>query len=361
MASPNQVGYQDRLDFIHGEILTKHLGLSDDTAKRTIVSPIHYDPNFQFKYNNFVYHIKVADASPALSQQQPGCVPIPSGTSDFVLRLGNREAEGMHGTTRVENEVAIMSMASAALRHIKPHVVPRVFAWGSSAADSQGWILQERMSGVSGDEAMDKMDPSQKREVGWRADGVRERLEAFLETGISAQFASLASREERVIAHGDLYTNNILVDPSSARITALLDYDFSSIQHPCYDFLRSIDPDWGQMPEWIKDQPDEDGSVALRRAKLNGTFPSPLPANTEAIQWDLAAAWEHELEKLDAKRPSTIVGMENIANVDSLLSAVLPFQLSNPDFLHGKEQAEVDQMRRYFGRKLVALMEHMGL
>lgn len=27
MVSPNQAGYQDRLDFIHGEILTKHLGL----------------------------------------------------------------------------------------------------------------------------------------------------------------------------------------------------------------------------------------------------------------------------------------------------------------------------------------------
>lgn len=156
-------------------------------------------------------------------------------------------------------------------------------------------------------------------------------------------------------------TLNILVDPSSARITALLDYDFSSILHPCYDFLRSMDQEWGQLPEWTGDQGDEDGSFALRKAKLTGTFPTPLPANTEAIQWDLAAAWEHGLVKLDAKRPSTIAGMENIANVDSLLGAVLPWQLSNPDFLHGKGQAEVDQMRRYFGRQLVALMKHMGL
>lgn len=245
------------------------------TAKRTIVCPIHYGPNFPFQYNNFVYHVNVADGSPTPSQQQPGCVPIPSGTRDFILRLGNREAEGMHGATRVENEVAVMSMAAAALRHMDPPVVPRVFAWGSAADSSQGWILQERMTGTPCDEAFGAMDVDGKKGVvaqmaallkglqdyqlpasvrgwggltfgrageivsapmasvgagpwgsfeqsyvarfraklaladasphirGWRADGVRERLEGFLETGISAQFASLASREERVIAHGD--------------------------------------------------------------------------------------------------------------------------------------------------------------
>jgi len=65
----------------------------------------------------------------------------------------------MHQATRIQNEVAIMKLASAALRDIHPPVVPRVFAWGAAtptttttAANintSAGWILQEFMPGVA--------------------------------------------------------------------------------------------------------------------------------------------------------------------------------------------------------------------
>lgn len=38
---------------------------------------------------------------------------------------------------------------------------------------------------------------------GWQANGVRERLDAFVDRGVPAQFRSLSSKEEKVITHGD--------------------------------------------------------------------------------------------------------------------------------------------------------------
>ena len=50
----------------------------------------------------------------------------------------------MHSENCVENDVAIISMASQALSKFKPHVVPRTNGWGS-ANSGRGWILQEFM------------------------------------------------------------------------------------------------------------------------------------------------------------------------------------------------------------------------
>ncbi|OBT53862.1 hypothetical protein VE04_06560 [Pseudogymnoascus sp. 24MN13] len=82
---------------------------------------------------------------------------------------------------------------------------------------------------------------------GWRANGVRERLDAFVERGVTAQFEHLDSKQDRVTIHADFTANNILFDPKSTRITALIDYDFACISHPSYEFLRSFDGAGGQF------------------------------------------------------------------------------------------------------------------
>ena len=65
--------------------------------------------------------------------------------STFIIRLSN-PTSGYNDRVRVENEVAALSLAREALKSTLPHLVPRVFAWGSAAA-GQGWILQECMPG----------------------------------------------------------------------------------------------------------------------------------------------------------------------------------------------------------------------
>lgn len=194
--------------------------------------------------------------------------------TDFILRLSNPDAEGIHQQTRVENEVAIIQLTSAALRDFEPHVVPNVYAWGSAGIkSSQGYILQELMPGTALDTTFDNMDLGEKKQVlaqiarilkslqdyripaslsfggltfddtdsivssamtdvgdgpwptyqasykgqlemalaeadvshyieGWRGNGISERLHAFIECGLPAQFKLLDS-DDRIITHAD--------------------------------------------------------------------------------------------------------------------------------------------------------------
>lgn len=72
----------------------------------------------------------------------------------------------MHQETRVQNEVGILTLASAALCHIKPNVVPRVFGWSGATHDYLGWILEELMPGAPLAEAFDKtMSLGQKKGI----------------------------------------------------------------------------------------------------------------------------------------------------------------------------------------------------
>lgn len=112
------------------------------------ITPVAYEENFPFPYNNFVYTVNVnLEATDARNraQWQPGTHAIPPGLGKFIIRLPN-PISGYNDKTRVENEVASLSLARNALQAKFPGLIPRVFGWGS-ARDGQGWILQEFMTG----------------------------------------------------------------------------------------------------------------------------------------------------------------------------------------------------------------------
>lgn len=209
--------------------------------------------------------------------------------------------------------------------------------------------------------ALDKADNNPYLQ-GWRTNGVRGRIQDFLQRGLPQQFSQLPSKDERAIVHADFTPDNLLYDPATGRITALLDYDFSSIQHPAYEFLRSFGTNGGPLTGWSAD-PD---AAALRSAKLTGQFPSPLPAskanaNGPAIDWELALAWETELERHQVKRPSTIPGVAGLADVDEVLGMWLPWRLTNEDFLRmNQDERQRKALRRISEDQLAGLLEHMG-
>lgn len=112
------------------------------------ITPIAYEENFPFPYNNFVYAVNINLETSNVrneAQRQPGTHTIPLGLDEFIIRLPN-PVSGYNDKTRVENEVASLSIARDALQAEFPGFVPRVFGWGS-ARDGQGWILQEYMTG----------------------------------------------------------------------------------------------------------------------------------------------------------------------------------------------------------------------
>ena len=191
----------------------------------------------------------------------------------------------------MENEVAMISLAAAALSDFEPHVVPSVYDWGgrkatassSSSSFSQGWILQELMPGTPLDESFETMHLDEQKIIltqmakflqalqdftlpegitdfggvtfndsgriisasmatvsggpwssyeahfrdrlqmalqgadtnpyikGWHANGVRQRLDAFVMDGVSQQFESMESKHEKVIVHADFSKFYIII------------------------------------------------------------------------------------------------------------------------------------------------------
>ena len=105
---------------------------------------------------------------------------------------------------------------------------------------------------------------------------------------------------------------------------------------------------------------------ALRMAKLTGRFPSPLPTpvmtqNAPGVDWQLAQAWEDELQKHHVKRPSTIEGIDKLADVDELLGALAPWRLINKDFLRmNTDEGQRQALKRMGEEQLVAVLEHIG-
>ncbi|RBA15835.1 aph phosphorylate [Fusarium proliferatum] len=408
-SSNNHAGFQARLDYIR-TVLSDYLHFSAKDLEQTNIAPVQYDADFPFKYNNFVYDITLP--RDATQSNQPGCVPIPKDTKHLLMRLSNPEAASMHPETRVQNEVAMITLASQALGHFSPSIVPRVFGWGAASHHRLGWILQEFMPGEALAEPFgETMSLEQKKDIltqmaailkalqdyplpegirgwggvsfddkggiisapmtsadnnpylqGWRTNGVRGRIQDFLQRGLPQQFSQMPSKHERAIVHADFTPDNLLYDPASGRITALLDYDFSSIQHPAYEFLRSFGTNGGQLTGWSAD-PD---AAALRSAKLTGQFPSQLPtskanANGPAIDWELALAWETELQRHQVKRPSTIPGVAGLADVDEVLGMLLPWRLTNEDFLRmNQDERQRKALRRISEEQLASLLEHMG-
>lgn len=143
------------------------------------------------------------------------------------------------------------------------------------------------------------------------------------------------------------------------RITALIDYDFSSIMHPSYEFLRSFLGAGGQFRGWCGDEGGE--QAALSEARLHG-YPSPLPQSTEdgEVNWELAQAMDEELEKLDVKRPRTIKGIEKVADVDTVLRTILPWRLCNPDIVRRQSEEVLIKLKHENEKQLLRLLDYLG-
>jgi hypothetical protein len=148
-----------------------------------------------------------------------------------------------------------------------------------------------------------------------------------------------------------------LYDPNTKKIIALIDYDFSCVSHPSYEFLRSFDGLVGQFRGWSAD--DDEEQQKLHDAKLNG-FPSPLPASlADGVQWETAKAWEDELEKAQVDRPSTIRGIEKVADVDAILRGILPWRLTNSDILRLQSEETIQKCRGDSEKHLAKMLERL--
>lgn len=133
-------------------MICTHPSLSQTNKQVLKVTPIAYEEDFPFPYNNFVFavHINRESTPPKeenLRAKQPGCQTIPVDEETFICRVPN-PLSGYNDKVRVQNEVAALSLAREALQpSLLSHLVPRVYGWASAENGRNGWILQQYMSG----------------------------------------------------------------------------------------------------------------------------------------------------------------------------------------------------------------------
>ncbi|KAI5927170.1 hypothetical protein F4810DRAFT_699354 [Camillea tinctor] len=157
---------------------------------------------------------------------------------------------------------------------------------------------------------------------GWADGGVRERIDTFMAGGGVQKILGSVDVNQKVLVHGDLTMNNVLYDSKTKRITALLDFDWSTVSHPCDEFLTGL---------W-----DIGGGIHERNEKflsmvLKGDFSvQPEGLSDEDIRkWEVAKAWDAAITKTKATRPSDIAGVERIEALRDLEDLLCPFVLAS--------------------------------
>ncbi|KAH7125377.1 kinase-like domain-containing protein [Dendryphion nanum] len=232
----------------------------------------------------------------------------------------------------------------------------RIVSVVKKAGEMASWGSFEEFYRERLERAIRKADGSRYIE-GWRANGVRERLDEFMDRGLGKMFEGLEDREWKTIVHGDLTTENVMYDPETAQVTALLDWDSAVVLHPSYEFLRSFGDLGGELNGWYEEEAFSEQSL-LREAKLFG-FPPDAYSTQDQPFWDVAVAWEEELETHDVKRPRIMKGIEQVADVEALLRGVLPWNISD-ETARLRSAHSVWRDRRTFEDNLSDLLDYLG-
>ncbi|KAI2934822.1 hypothetical protein CBS147321_9114 [Aspergillus niger] len=335
MSDINHRNYHTRLEQI--QRITKQYNLQVST-----ITPVAYQELGPCPYNNFIYKLELSEPASTSSfhisnrTPHPCTTSPPDGTLTYILRMSNPLA------SRIENEVAAMSLARQGLESYRPglgSLIPKIYTFCSkpSHPDDLPWVLMECKSGVPLDEFFPSQSETIKKSIieqvtdilsglrncplpsvitygglglssdgsiisaemtttnggpwstyemllkarlqhelhdadtspvinGWRDHGVRERLESLINRFTAP---NLSDSDTRVLIHGDLTMNNILIDPSTCKLTALIDFDFACIAHPAHEFLVSLQDLGGNVMGPYGEDPTEG---KLSQALLSGDF-----------------------------------------------------------------------------------------
>ncbi|KAF7587875.1 hypothetical protein BBP40_006611 [Aspergillus hancockii] len=237
----------------------------------------------------------------------PGASLATQSSQGYILQglMPGTPLDEIFNSMDLQEKRQVFGQMAGLLKALQEYQLPENITFGDVTFDDTGDIVSTAMTSVGAGPwptyeasykgqlrvVLKEVDANRYIE-GWRANGVRERLDAFVERSVPTQFGSLHSVQDSVIVHADFsdFAYNILFDATTKRITALIDYDFACILHPLYEIVRSFDGAGGQLRGWSGDEGSEQS--ALREAKLQG-FPSPLPQSAkDGVQWEVVEIWE---------------------------------------------------------------------
>lgn len=141
------------------------------------------------------------------------------------------------------------------------------------------------------------------------------------------------------------------------RITAILDFDWSYVGSTADEFLRSFGDISGKLPGPFDTSLEES---TLRMALLNGFSNALSESQPSSIAWDVAQAWDDELERRNIQRPRTIEGIEALSGVFWLSQQICPFLICNSTVLKYRTPSQTAEDRDEAEKSLIMYMESVG-
>ena len=135
--------------------------------------------------------------------------------------------------------------------------------------------------------------------------------------------------------------NNFLFDKESNQITALLDFDWAQIGLPAEEIMRSFQTRYARLPGPYEQDPD---LLLLRHALLHG-IPSPLPAPSSSVRWDVVEMWDKQLAEVGAERASTIEGIETLSGLYELMEMMIPYMLCDEVIVKQRNRETMERER----------------
>lgn len=161
--------------------------------------------------------------------------------------------------------------------------------------------------------------------------------------------------------------NNMLYDPATRRVSALLDFDWAAVAHPAHEFFSGLhDLQGSTHPE----------DAALQSAVLTGAFepststknytipaakPDAPDANEHAKAWALARSWDASLLRAGGMRPNSLAGITTLESLRALEDLIAPFALCNTVMVGRAPAEKLQAARAATEAKLGALLDSLTL
>ncbi|KAF6816302.1 hypothetical protein CPLU01_13898 [Colletotrichum plurivorum] len=183
-SSPN-----DYEDFIK-DLLLKEYG-----RETLSIDPIRH-------HNARVYGITVSEAgpNPPNTRAQPGVLPLPPDTTKLIVRFSD-PASMLNEDIRVQNEVAVMTLARQALKPLDESLVPLVYGW-SPFSEGKGWTLMEFKQGVPLGDKFPSLDADGKRVILQQIARIFKCIQSFELPGSIKTYGGLNFAEDGTIVSG---------------------------------------------------------------------------------------------------------------------------------------------------------------
>lgn len=161
--------------------------------------------------------------------------------------------------------------------------------------------------------------------------------------------------------------NNMLYNPATRRVSALLDFDWAAVAHPAHEFFSGLHDLQGST---------HPANPALQSAVLTGAFepsnstnnitattarPDASDANEHAKAWALARSWDASLLRASGLRPSSLAGITTLESLRALEDLIAPFALCNTVMVGRAPAEKLHAARADTEAKLDALLDSLTL